>query len=167
MKKLFLRIFLFFTVLSMSCLHTIAQQAVTGTVSGSISDTSSKQSMNGATITLFDLNDSSAAPKYGQAKAKGAFEIKNIAEGRWRLLVTFEGYENLSKIFAVTKDKPVISLGNIVMARKSTLLQEVIVERTPMAVKKDTTEYDASSFAVKPNAVAEDLLIKITWCAGR
>jgi hypothetical protein len=156
--------FLFLVVLLVTmscCLPALAQQVTAGVVSGSISDTASKQSMNGATITLFDLNDSSAAPKYGQAKAKGAFEIKNISEGRYRLLVTFEGYENQSKIFAVTKANTAIDLGNIVMARKSALLQEVIVERTPMVVKKDTTEYNAGSFTVKPNAVAEDLLKKL------
>src|SRR6185369_1807069 len=109
-----------------TCLHTTAQQAVAGVVSGSLSDTSGKQSMTGATIALFDMNDSSAAPKYGQAKAKGIFEIKNIAEGRYRLLVTFEGYENQSKIFSITKANAVVSLGNIVMTRKSTMLQEVI-----------------------------------------
>ena len=161
MKKFPLSIYFIVLVLTFSGLHTYAQQAVTGSVNGSVSDTSSKQSLSGATITLFDLNDSNATPKYGQAKTKGAFEIKNIAEGRYRLLITFEGYENLSKIFSITKESPVISLGNIIMARKSSMLQEVIVERTPMVVKKDTTEYNAGSFTVKPNAVAEDLLKKL------
>src|SRR5436190_13971701 len=119
MKKIFLRSFLSFGLFIICCLQTQAQQVVAGTVSGSISDTSGKQSMNGATITLFDLNDSSAAPKYVQAKAKGTFEIKNMAEGRYRLLVTFEGYENQSKIFSITKTNNTVSLDNIIMTRKS------------------------------------------------
>ena len=161
MKKFPLRICFIVFFCWTATLHTYAQQAVTGSVNGSVSDTSGKQSLSGATITLFDLNDSNATPKYGQAKTKGAFEIKNITEGRYRLLITFEGYENLSKVFSITKESPVVSLGNIIMARKSSMLQEVIVERTPMVVKKDTTEYNAGSFTVKPNAVAEDLLKKL------
>ncbi|GAC1594189.1 MAG: hypothetical protein NVS3B8_07820 [Chitinophagaceae bacterium] len=98
----------------------MAQQGITGTVSGTVSDASGKQSMNGATIALFDLNDSSAAPRYETAKIKGAFTIRNITEGRYRLLVSFEGYENQRKIFSVTKENPAIDLGNIVMTRKST-----------------------------------------------
>jgi len=161
MKKLNLRALFFSLFFTATCLHTTAQQAVAGVVSGSISDTSGKQSMNGATIALFDLNDSSAAPKYGQAKAKGIFEIKNIAEGRYRLLVTFEGYENQSKIFSITKASAAVSLGNIVMTRKSTMLQEVIVEKPPITIKKDTVEFDAGSYKTKPNAVAEDLFKKL------
>ena len=78
--------------------------------------------MNGATMALFDLNDSNAAPRYETAKAKGSFALRSMAEGRYRLLVTFEGYENLSKIFAITKEKQTVDLGNMVMSRKSTML---------------------------------------------
>jgi Outer membrane protein beta-barrel family/Carboxypeptidase regulatory-like domain len=161
MKNLSLRIFFLSILLIGLCLHSVAQQGNPGMVSGSVSDTSSKQSMNGATLTLFDLNDSNATPKYETAKAKGAFAVRNIAEGRYRLLITFEGYENQSKMFAVTKANPVIDLGNIVMARKSTMLQEVIIEKPPITIKKDTVEFDAGSYKTKPNAVAEDLFKKL------
>ncbi len=161
MKKFFLRIFLIFIVGFFYCSNTFAQQAVAGVVNGTVADTSSKQSMNGATLTLFNLNDSSAAPRYGQAKSKGAFELKNIPEGRYRLLITFEGYENLSKSFAITKANPVVSLGNITLIRKSAMLQEVIITKPPITIKKDTVEFDASSYKTKPNAVAEDLLKKL------
>ncbi|MFT3932468.1 MAG: outer membrane beta-barrel protein [Chitinophagaceae bacterium] len=160
MKKLAFRVIALSLMLISVSLFAQAQQVV-GTVNGNVSDTSSKQSMNGATITIFDMNDSSAAPRYGQAKAKGAFEVTNIPEGRYRLLITFEGYENQSRFFSVTKDKPVTSMGNIVMPRKSTMLAEVIVEKPPITIKKDTVEFDAGSYKTKPNAVAEDLFKKL------
>jgi hypothetical protein len=160
MKKLLLHIFLLSFSFIIFCLHTCAQ-GVPGMVRGSVSDTSSKQSMNGATVALFDLNDSNASPKYETAKAKGAFTIGNIAEGRYRLLITFEGYENLSKIFAVTKEKPVTDFGNMVMIRKSNMLQEIVIEKSPISIKKDTIEFNADSYKTKPNAVAEDLLKKL------
>jgi hypothetical protein len=161
MAKCFLRILIFSVFLANICLPAVAQQGVTGSISGTVSDTSGKQSMNGATLALFNLNDSSAAPRYETAKAKGAFMLRSIAEGRYRLLVTFEGYENISKIFAITKEKPVVDLGNLVMARKSTMLQEVIIEKPPITIKKDTVEFDAGSYKTKPNAVAEDLFKKL------
>ncbi|MEP6747632.1 MAG: outer membrane beta-barrel protein [Bacteroidota bacterium] len=161
MKKSSLHILVLSLCFIVISLHAIAQQGVIGSVIGSVSDTSSKQSMNGATIALFDMNDSNASPKYETAKARGAFSIHNIAEGRYRLLITFEGYENQSKTFAITKEKPIVDFGNMVMLRKSTTLQEIVIEKSPITIKKDTVEFDAGSYKTKPNAVAEDLLKKL------
>ncbi len=87
--------------------------------------------------------------------------MKGIEEGRYRLLITFGGYQSVNRIFAITKDKPIIDFGVIYMERKSTTLQEVIVERPPITVKKDTVEYNASSFKTKPNEDVEGLLKKL------
>lgn len=160
MTKLMLRFLILCCFLFITCAQ-LAAQGIAGSVSGSISDTSGKQSMSGATLTLFDQNDSNAAPKYSTAKAKGIFAIGNITEGRYRLLITFEGYENISKTFAITKEKPAIDFGNMVMNRKSTMLQEIIIEKPPITIKKDTVEFDAGSYKTKPNAVAEDLFKKL------
>ncbi len=159
MKKWSLHILFSSFILIFCCGQASAQ--VTGTVSGSVSDTTGKQSMNGATLTLFDMNDSNAVPRYGTAKAKGVFSVGNLPEGRYRLLVSFEGYENQSKIFSITKEKPAAELGNLAMTRKSTMLQEIVIEKPPIVIKKDTVEFDAGSFKTKPNAVAEDLFKKL------
>jgi Outer membrane protein beta-barrel family/Carboxypeptidase regulatory-like domain len=135
-------------------------QSVTGIVRGKIVDTASKQSLTKASLSIIDLSDSSTTAN-AEATKGGTFEIKGLGEGRYRLLVTFQGYQNTSKIFSVTKENPVTDFGTIVMERKSDVLQEVIVERVPMSVKKDTVEYSAGAFTVKPNAVAEDLLKKL------
>ena len=159
--KNFIRAALHLILILLCVQQATAQQPVQGSVSGIVTDTSGTQALAGATLTLFNLNDSNATPRYGQAKAKGNFTVTNIGEGRYRLLLSFEGYENQSNIFSITGQATTVNLGNISMRPKSALLQEVIVERTPMAVKNDTTEYNAGSFAVKPNAVAEDVLKKL------
>ena len=41
------------------------------------------------------------------------------------------------------------------------MLQEVVIEKSPISIKKDTVEFDAGSFKTKPNAVAEDLFKKL------
>ena len=40
-------------------------------------------------------------------------------------------------------------------------LETVIVQTSPIVIKKDTVEYSAGNFATKPNATAEDLLKKL------
>ncbi|HTL09828.1 MAG TPA: TonB-dependent receptor, partial [Chitinophagaceae bacterium] len=143
-----------------SLLPLLAQKTVSGSVRGKIVDTSGKQSMEEATISVMDLKDSGNIA-FSTANEKGLFEIKGIEEGRYRLLVSFGGYQSVSRLFSVTREKPAIDLGNIIMDRKSTTLQEVIVERPPISVKKDTVEYNASSFKTKPNEDVEGLLKKL------
>jgi Outer membrane protein beta-barrel family/Carboxypeptidase regulatory-like domain len=137
-----------------------AQKNVTGSIRGKLVDTAGKQSLADATISLIDLKDSSSTG-FTTASDKGIFEIKGIDEGRYRVLITFGGYQNVSRIFSITREKPVIDFGTIYMERKSTTLQEVIVERPPISVKKDTVEYNASSFKTKPNEDVEGLLKKL------
>ena len=137
-----------------------AQKNVSGTIRGKVLDTAGKQSLADATISLMDLKDSSSTG-FTTASDKGIFELKGIEEGRYRVLITFGGYQNVSRIFSITREKPVIDFGTIYMERKSTTLQEVIVERPPISVKKDTVEYNASSFKTKPNEDVEGLLKKL------
>ena len=47
------------------------------------------------------------------------------------------------------------------MQRADEVLEAAIVQRPPMGIRKDTVEYNASLFATKPNATAEDLLKKM------
>src|SRR6201996_7474334 len=52
-------------------------------------------------------------------------------------------------------------MSSLYMQKASDLLQEVVVQSPPMRIRKDTIEYNAASFATKPNAVAEDQLKKL------
>ncbi|MBC7902071.1 MAG: TonB-dependent receptor [Gemmatimonadaceae bacterium] len=155
MHKLFLFIFLIAGALTAS-----AQKTFYGSVKGSVMDTASKQSMQDATISLIDNKDSSSIA-FTTVNKQGSFEIKDLETGSYRLLITFQGYQNFSKKFTISPDKPVADLGTINMDRQSTMLEEVIVERPPINIKKDTVEYNASSFKTKPNATVEDLLKKL------
>ena len=154
------RIILLITLLSICVLPLAAQKNITGTIRGKLVDTAGKQSLADATVSLMDLKDSSSSG-FTVANEKGLFEMKGIDEGRYRLLISFGGYQNVSRVFAITREKPVIDLGTINMERKSTTLQEVIVERPPISVKKDTVEYNAGSFKTKPNEDVEGLLKKL------
>ncbi len=53
------------------------------------------------------------------------------------------------------------------LQRSDEVLEAAIVQRPPMGIRKDTVEYNASLFATKPNATAEDLLKKMPGVTGR
>lgn len=153
---------LYLSVFFLACLHTpaLAQKTINGSVKGKVVDSARKESLAEATVTILNPKDSSIV-SYTLAKAGGVFEIKDLTPGLYRLLVSFQGYETYAKNFMIAAEFPDINLQNIYLDRKGTVLQAVVVEGPPIQVKKDTVEFRASAFAVKPNAYAEDVLKKM------
>lgn len=138
----------------------MAQKNINGTIRGKVTDTASKQSLADATVSIMDTKDSSSVA-FAAANDKGVFEIKGLDAGNYRMLISFQGYQNISKLFSITPDKQTIDFGTLFMEKRSVTLQEVIVERPPIAIKKDTVEYNAGSFKTKPNEDVEGLLKKL------
>ncbi|MBS1562882.1 MAG: carboxypeptidase-like regulatory domain-containing protein, partial [Bacteroidetes bacterium] len=112
-----------------------AQKNIYGTLKGKVLDTAGKQALADATISVMSLKDSSSTA-FTTADAKGNFEVRNIEGGEYRLLISFEGYQYIRKTFIISSDKQVVDMGTLVMEKKSTTLQEVIIERPPISVKK-------------------------------
>ena len=137
-----------------------AQKKVTGTIQGKLIDTLYKDVLADATVTVLHTTDSSVVA-YTLANTKGEFQINNIDTGRYRLMISYQGYAPLIKRFSISADSSNINFGTIYMDKKNILLQEVIVEAPPIQVKKDTVEFRADAFKTKPNSTAEDLLKKL------
>lgn len=155
-----IRVLLSSFLLLMSVTALQAQKTVTGSIRGKLVDSVGKQSLAEATVSVLEKKDSSAT-SFTVANNKGVFEIKDLEEGEYRLLITFQGYQNISKYFNITREKFSIDFGDLYMERASTMLQEVIVERAPITIRKDTVEFNANAFKTRPNASAEDLLKKL------
>ena len=136
------------------------QGKIIGSVKGKIVDTSGKQNLSDASVSLVHVADSSVEA-FAVTNKEGAFTIKNIPADSYKLIITFQGYQHIVRRFAVSADKIDTDFGVMYMQKSSELLQEVIVERPPIQIKEDTVEYNAGSFKVKPNAFAEDLLKKL------
>lgn len=51
--------------------------------------------------------------------SKGRFEISGLNDGSYLLYLSFMGYKSFYKPVAIDKDKRLIELGDIAMARKS------------------------------------------------
>ena len=155
MKKILILLTLLTSILTLS-----AQNKINGIVKGKLTDTLYKDPLSEATVSVLNLLDSSVV-SFGLANAKGEFEIKDVDTGTYRLLVTFQGYQNTSRNLTITREKSVVDLGLIYMDKKNTLLDEVVVEAAPIIVKKDTVEFRAGAFKTAPNSNAEDLLKKL------
>lgn len=145
--------------LSLSVLSVLAQNKA-GTVKGKLIDTVFKESLAEATVSIITLTDSSVVA-FSLANTRGEFEIKGIDTGTYRVLITFQGYQTVSRRILLSRLQTVVDLGSIPMDKNSTVLDVVIVEVPPIQVKKDTVEFNASAFKTKPNSTAEDLLKKL------
>lgn len=140
--------------------HVMSQKTGNGSIKGALADTSGKELLADATVSLLTITDSSVVA-YTRAKEKGAFQIKNIDFGTYRLVISFQGYHPFNKRITVSATAPEVDLGIIYMQKTNDMLEEIIVERPPIIIKGDTVEFSASAFKTKPNAVAEDLLKKL------
>jgi outer membrane receptor protein involved in Fe transport len=135
------------------------------TISGIVADGDGK-AMDNATVLLLASSDSSLV-SFGRTKPNGTFELKNVnLSAPCFLKLTFVGYEPYFQDIA--KDtKPTngstLELSGIRMTPLSKMLNEAVVkaERDPVKINGDTTEFNASSFKVQPNATTEDLIKKL------
>ncbi|HVG16737.1 MAG TPA: carboxypeptidase regulatory-like domain-containing protein, partial [Chitinophagaceae bacterium] len=106
---------------------TIAQSGF-GKISGIIQ--SSKDGINGATVGVLKLKDSSIV-KMGVGDNKGMFEIERLPQGNYFLQVTAVGYASyFSKPFTVTGDKQSQIIPTIELVKAVTDLHAVTVRVT-------------------------------------
>lgn len=151
MKKL---ITLLFSIISFSA---FSQHS---TLVGNLFDREAKPLLY-ATAVLLVPEDSTMA-YYGITNAMGRFEIKNIQKGSYILQISFIGFQTYVREVEIPRALG-NDLGAIILEPENYKLGEVEVSaiRAPFILKKDTIEYNAGSYKVKPDAVVEDLLEKL------
>ena len=142
------------------CFDAFTQAKISGSITGKIVDTTGKQNLSEASVSVLQILDSSSEA-FTVTDKEGSFLVKKISAGNYKLIITFEGYQPITRRFSISADKPDIDFGTLYMQKASDVLDEVIVERPPIQLRKDTVEYNAGSFVTKPNALAEDLLKKL------
>jgi hypothetical protein len=139
---------------------SFAQGKIKGSVKGILAESDGRQILPDATVSVTPDSDSSNA-EFAISDKHGAFLIRDLNPGNYRLLITFEGLQHIQKKFTISIAGKDIDFGTMYMQKVTDILQEVVVQRPPMAIKKDTVEYNAEMFATKPNAVVEDQLKKL------
>lgn len=134
-----------------------------GTFRGKIVDSAANTPLGFATITVFKAADT-VIITYRLSSPDGEFKVPGLPLGlNCRAVISFSGYGVYRKEFILTGDQPVLNAGTVYMSSNAKSLDEVLVisERPPVVIKKDTIEFNASSFKTLPNALVEDLLKKL------
>jgi hypothetical protein len=151
-----------FLLLSATILSTITFAQRNGTIKGVAFDTISRQPVANATITVMKKKDSSLV-SFTMTNTNGSFELTNIPNGEYRLLITHVKYHNTNKFFVVDDEHKNINLGTVLMNDKNKVLNEVVVvaETPAVTLVGDTIQYNANSFKTPPNANVEDLLKRL------
>ncbi len=156
MKKTLL---LFLLVLFFSSL--LRAQKADGNIKGKLVDTSAKQALSDATVSLLNAKDSSLVT-FTLTNKQGVFEIKGLETGSYNLLITLQGYQSIKKLISVTANNNQIDLGEVPVHKEYKTLSEVVVNtEPPVVIKEDTVQFNTSAFKTKPNATVEDLLKKL------
>jgi hypothetical protein len=154
MKRLFLLVIIFTAVIT-----TTAQ--VNGVVKGKLVDTTAKQPLSDATISVMLVKDSSLV-SFTLSDKKGIFQVTNLDAGDYLLIISYTGYENFKKTFSITAEKKTADLGEIALNKEyKTLAGVVVADVAPVRISGDTVSFKADAFKTKPNATTEDLLKKI------
>lgn len=131
------------------------------TIQGVLSDTLNEPLIS-ATVVLLNPQDSTME-YFAITSVTGDFKIKGIKRGKYIFQASYLGYESIFNPIDLTSSSEVLQMGNLNLKAEQKMLGEVTVEgeRIPILIKKDTVEYNASSFKVKPNAAVEELLKKL------
>ncbi|MBM3411921.1 MAG: hypothetical protein FJY19_00855 [Bacteroidetes bacterium] len=136
-------------------------QRADGVIKGQLTDSSGKQPIMDATVSVINSKDSSLA-SFALTSKKGDFEINNLLPGDYRLIISSKGFEEISRNLSISAEKKIIDLGSLMMSKDYKTLEGVVVTtESPIVVKNDTVQFNTSGFKTIPNATVEDLLKKI------
>jgi hypothetical protein len=147
--------------LSLLCfllISTFSFSQKTISLKGKVIDQATKLPIESATVYLSSVKDSSVVDYTITSKLGNFdFKIKKINQPIF-LKVSYVSYrETKIQLASVTEDK---DFGNIELKESVNNLDEVVIknETPPIRIKKDTLEFNASSFKLRPDANVETLL---------
>lgn len=116
-----------------------------------------------ATLRIYQLSDTVKPKVSGTADENGYFSIKLPDEGGYRVNVLSFGKQAYNKDIAISKEKPTIDLGTIVLTEQSNLLQEVVVTaQRPLVSKEiDRIGYDVQADEESKTSQLDEILKKV------
>ena len=130
-----------------------------GTLTLVLTDSSNGDAVGFATVSL-TKQGASKAYKYVLSDANGKAVIEKVASGKYTVKAELMGYKPLTQQIEMKGNK---DLGTLKMDPDRQVLDAASVSATgnPIVIKKDTIEYNASSFKTTDNDMLEDLLKKL------
>jgi hypothetical protein len=142
-------------IILFGCLISNSQEY---SIKGQVLDSLSFQSLSSATIFIETIKDSILL-NYTISDNAGKFKLVfSTKETQSRLNISYTGMQTYTRIISLTENQ--VDLGLIKLKELASTLNEVIVNvnRSPITIKKDTLEFNASSFKTRPGANLEETL---------
>lgn len=145
----------------LTCLLTLQLSAQNFEISGKIFDKETNQPLESATVYLERANDSSLV-SYTISENNGEFKLAgNSSSINMNLFISFTGFQTHNQSISFEKNT-VKALGNIQMHSSNALDEiNIVGNRAPIVIKKDTIEFNAASFNTRQDANLEELLKKL------
>ncbi|MEO8719658.1 MAG: outer membrane beta-barrel protein [Ginsengibacter sp.] len=128
----------------------------TASIKGKLTDSTTAEKPANAVISVLRQQDSTLV-KFSRSDKNGSFKIENLDSGKFIILITYPKYGDFVDLIEL-KPQQDIDMKTVYLTGKAKLLQEIVIKQAAMRIKGDTTEYNADSYQVKPNASVEDLL---------
>ncbi len=147
----------YFFTFSIFCVTVAFAQTNPFKISGTLIDEADKMALEAATIYLQRVKDS-ALVTYTISGKNGRFSLEGkTGDKHLNLYISYIGYK--THFQSINLDGEVISLGTIALKTDVDALDEVLIKVSPpVRIKKDTLEFNASSFKTRKEANVEDLL---------
>ncbi len=156
-----IRISVIAMVAALAAILCIPARADSGvTVRLDLQDSKTGEVVGYATVSLTRPN-SDKPYKYALSSGEGKVTIEGVKSGEYVLKAELMGYKTVEqKIKVEGKD---LSLGTVKMHQDNKVLDAATVSAAgnPIIIKKDTIEYNASSFKTSDNDMLEELLKKL------
>ena len=125
-------------------------------ISGTILAEEDKTALESATIYLERVKDSSLVT-YTISDKNGKFTLEGRElDNQFDLFISYIGYKTYTRRITLNQQKQ--DLGTINLISDNALDAVVLTSRAPITIKKDTLEFNVSSFKTKKDANVEDLL---------
>ena len=161
MKKLFLLASLLYNVFGFSQ-NPIEAPKGNSKITGIVLDSTAAKGVDFATIAL--ISKATDKPIDGaSADEKGAFVIEKVAEGKYKIVVSFIGYNDKTIDNVVVEKGKDVKLGVIRLASNIKLLNEVTVtaQKALIEEKVDRLVYNAENDMTSKGGDAADVLRKV------
>ncbi len=155
--------FLFLAILLLSCNAISLAQTPVGRskVTGIILDSTDRKPVAFASVSLINLE--TQKPINGAvADEKGIFLIAKVPAGKYKVAISFIGYETANKEITV-EDKGEVLMGTVVLSPQVKELDEVTVEGKKDLIEErvDRTIYNADQDATTRGGDAADVLRRV------
>ena len=130
-------------------------------IKGRVYDTDEEEWMTAASVRLLSATDSTLVEGVMTDK-QGRFRLQVSTPGSYLVDISFIGYTPYRKAVSIGANSK-IDLGRIKLSPSATALSElkVVGQASPVTIKKDTVQFSAGAFKVRPGASVEELLRRI------